>query len=208
MRKHIQPHLYCAIFPKAAGCFFWLWARGALYHLPHLSKSDLEINFSDLWTIDWFFCFVSSYGRNTLGLFLIVLIYIDDVYVQVKIQISVDINAYTRIYMYASLLYEKEIQSQLEAALRSSGWGTFKSQKTAYKRAVWKCAVWANSHVLGSVRLGRRQSSAFGTWGPFRPQDGIICFEEHSWNLLYLRIFTIKGKHFTFFPYFLLENIR
>lgn len=72
---------------KVAGCFFQLWARGTLYHLPHLSKTDLEIKFSVLWTIDWLFCFASSYGGNTLGLFLIFLIYINDLYVSVQVKI-------------------------------------------------------------------------------------------------------------------------
>lgn len=63
----------------------------------------------------------------------------------------------------------------------------------------------AKSHILGSVGWGRRLSPACGTWAPCRPQDRVISFQVHSWDVLCLCKFSpkaVKGKHFTVSHFF------
>lgn len=212
MRKHTQPHLHCAIFPQPAGGFLQLWTRGALHYLPHLSKTDLEMNFFDSWTICWFFCFVWSYGKNTLGLFLIVLITLK-IFISTGKHIDICRYSYTYMCIYVCtsyLPYGKKTESQLEAALRSSVCDTFKSQNPAHHRAVWKRGVSQQPYPwISQVR----QKAEFSLWHMgfiqisgwshllWRAQLG--CSAPDSRNFHHQR----KTFHF-FFPYFFLGFIH
>lgn len=204
MRKNIEPHGYCPIFTQHLEAS---WSCGlGKHHLPHLSKTDLEIKFSYFWLvllfcvvlmgeIPWSFSLLSSLHWRCLC---------------ISTGKNLDICSYSYIYMhiwYAYLRYGKETESIRGCSRIFWVWHLQMTKTSPLQSSMKTCGVSQRPWIS---QMRQKVELSLWTWAPCRPQDGINCFQEHSWDVLHpdSKNFHHQGKTFHFLSYFLLENIH